>query len=121
MQSLGKRLTRSISALQLLNQSPRLRLGRFNECPGPCWPLQLRTEHLADLQSPTLILQGERESLGRREEAETYSHSFKHTRSSGLSEAENWATAVALGDQFLRTQEVPACRQSGGQSASTAA
>lgn len=29
-------------------------------------------------------------------------HSFKPTRSSGLSEAENWATAVTLGGQFLR-------------------
>ena len=28
-------------------------------------------------------------------------HSFKSTRSSGLSEAENWATAAVLGDRFL--------------------
>ncbi|MFZ4804658.1 MAG: alpha/beta family hydrolase [Synechococcus lacustris] len=82
----------------------------------PGKPLQLRTEHLAGLQTPTLILQGERDNFGRREEVDTYSlspqlqlrwipsgdHSFKPTRSSGLSEAENWATAVALGDQFLR-------------------
>lgn len=82
----------------------------------PGKPLQLRTEHLAALRTPTLILQGERDSFGRREEMETYrlspqvqlrwipsgDHSFKPTRSSGLSEAENWATAVALGDQFLR-------------------
>jgi hypothetical protein len=31
-------------------------------------------------------------------------HSFKPTKSSGLSEAGNWAEAVALGDQFLREQ-----------------
>ncbi|MCP9829323.1 alpha/beta hydrolase [Synechococcus sp. L2F] len=82
----------------------------------PGMPLQLRTEHLASLQTPTLILQGERDSFGRREEVETYrlspqvqlrwipsgDHSFKPTHSSGLSEAENWATAVAVGDQFLR-------------------
>ena len=82
----------------------------------PGRPLQLRTEHLAALQTPTLILQGERDSFGRREEVETYSlspqmqlgwipsgdHSFKPTRSSGLSEEENWATAVALNDAFLR-------------------
>jgi predicted alpha/beta-hydrolase family hydrolase len=79
-------------------------------------PLQLRTEHLADLRTPTLILQGERDSFGRREEVETYDlspqvqlgwitsgdHSFKPSRSSGLSEAESWATAVALSDRFLR-------------------
>jgi predicted alpha/beta-hydrolase family hydrolase len=82
----------------------------------PGKPLQLRTEHLASRRTPTLILQGERDSFGRREEVETYDlspqvrlgwipsgdHSFKPTRSAGLSEAENWATAVALSDRFLR-------------------
>ena len=82
----------------------------------PGKPLQLRTEHLAALRTPTLILQGERDSFGRREEVESYSlspqvqlgwipsgdHSFKPTRSSGLSEAQNWQTAVTLADQFLR-------------------
>ena len=38
----------------------------------PGKPLQLRTEHLADPADPTLILQGERDSFGRREEVETY-------------------------------------------------
>ncbi len=79
-------------------------------------PLQLRTEHRAALRTPTLILQGERDSFGRREEVQTYSlspalqlgwlpsgdHSFKPTRSSGLSEAQNWATAVAWSDRFVR-------------------
>lgn len=82
----------------------------------PGKPLQLRTEHLAALRTPTLILQGERDTFGRREEVETYSlspavqvgwipsgdHSFKPTRSSGLSEGENWAAAVAWGDGFVR-------------------
>ncbi|WP_094510572.1 alpha/beta family hydrolase [Synechococcus sp. MW101C3] len=82
----------------------------------PGKPLQLRTEHLAALHTPTLILQGERDNFGRREEVETYSlsphvrlrwiasgdHSFKPTRSSGLIEAENWATAVAWSDRFVR-------------------
>lgn len=81
----------------------------------PGKPLQLRTEHLAALQTPTLILQGERDTFGRREEVETYNlspqvqlswiasgdHSFKPSKSSGLSEAENWATAVGVGDRFL--------------------
>jgi predicted alpha/beta-hydrolase family hydrolase len=81
----------------------------------PGKPLQLRTAHLAALQTPTLILQGERDSFGRREEVETYrlspkvqlgwipsgDHSFKPTRSLGLSEEENWATTVALSDAFL--------------------
>jgi len=34
----------------------------------PGKPQQLRTEHLVSLQTPTLILQGERDSFGRREE-----------------------------------------------------
>ncbi len=82
----------------------------------PGKPLQLRTEHLAALHTPTLILQGERDTFGRREEVEGYAlspqvqvhwiasgdHSFKPTRSSGRSEAQNWATAVAWGDGFLR-------------------
>ena len=82
----------------------------------PGKPLSLRTEHLAELQSPTLILQGERDPFGKRQEVESYvlsaqvqlqwipsgDHSFKPTKSSGLSEADNWATAVAYGDQFIR-------------------
>jgi predicted alpha/beta-hydrolase family hydrolase len=82
----------------------------------PGKPLQRRTEHLAALQTPTLILQGERDPFGRRKEVEAYSlsprievqwlpsgdHSFKPTRSSGLSEAENWAAAVTCCDRFLR-------------------
>ena len=82
----------------------------------PGKPLQLRTEHLASLETPALILQGERDSFGRRDEVDSYSlsqqiqlrwipsgdHSFKPTRSSGLSEAENWTKAVEFSDQFLR-------------------
>jgi hypothetical protein len=82
----------------------------------PGKPLQLRTEHLASLQTPTLIVQGERDSFGKREEVESYAlsprvqlrwlpsgdHSFKPTKSSGRSEAENWALAVGYSDRFLR-------------------
>lgn len=84
----------------------------------PGKPQQLRTKHLAGLQSPTLILQGERDSFGHRDEVEAYSlspqvqlgwipsgdHSFKPTRSSGRSEQQNWAKAVTLSDAFLRRQ-----------------
>ena len=72
--------------------------------------------HALLVQLYTLILQGERDTFGKRQEVETYAlsprvqlewipsgdHSFKPTKSSGLSEAENWATAVALSDQFKR-------------------
>lgn len=75
----------------------------------PGRPLQLRGEHLATLRHPTLILQGERDSFGRREEVETYplsrqvtvrwipsgDHSLRPTRSSGLAEEQTLEMAVA--------------------------
>jgi predicted alpha/beta-hydrolase family hydrolase len=74
------------------------------------------TEHLAALRTPSLILQGERDTFGTREGVESYAlptqiqlqwiisgdHSFTPTKSSGLSEAGNWATAVDHCDGFLR-------------------
>ena len=107
-------------ASMLVDQLPAVRgclcLGYPFHPPGR--PEQLRTEHLAALRSPTLILQGERDSFGRRGEVEGYGlspaialqwisagdHSFKPTRSSGLSEAGNWQAAAAACDQFLRGQ-----------------
>lgn len=82
----------------------------------PGKPQQLRTEHLATLRCPTLIVQGERDSFGRRDEVEAYSlspaieldwlaaadHSFKPTRSSGHSEAGHWAAAAEAADGFIR-------------------
>lgn len=82
----------------------------------PGKPLQLRTEHLQTLKTPTLIVQGERDPFGRRQEVEAYSlsrrvqlqwipsgdHSFKPSRSSGLSEADAWKMAVHFCDDFLR-------------------
>ncbi len=80
----------------------------------PGKPEQLRTEHLTTLTTPTLILQGERDSFGQRAEVESYAlspsievqwipagdHSIKPSRSSGHTEAGNWAAAVALADRF---------------------
>ncbi len=82
----------------------------------PGKPQQLRTEHLETLQTPALILQGERDPFGKPAEVAGYGlspqvqiawiphgdHSFKPTRSSGLSEAGNWALAVAHADRFCR-------------------
>jgi len=81
----------------------------------PGKPQQLRTEHLAVLSTPTLILQGERDSFGKLGEVEDYTlspaiavqwinagdHSFKPTRSSGLSQADNWVDAVQRIDRFF--------------------
>lgn len=82
----------------------------------PGKPQQLRTEHLQTLRTPALILQGERDPFGKPEEVEGYDlspqlritwiphgdHSFKPTRSSGLSEAGNWNLAVEHSDRFCR-------------------
>jgi len=82
----------------------------------PGKPERLRTEHLQTLRTPTLILQGERDPFGRPEEVAGYAlspqlqlqwiphgdHSFKPSRSSGLTEAGNWALAVEHVDRFCR-------------------
>jgi predicted alpha/beta-hydrolase family hydrolase len=82
----------------------------------PGKPLQLRTAHLATLKTPTLILQGERDPFGKRQEVETYplsaqvqlswipsgDHSLKPTRSSGLNEADTLGMAVTACDGFIR-------------------
>jgi predicted alpha/beta-hydrolase family hydrolase len=79
-------------------------------------PEQLRTEHLRELATPTLILQGERDGFGHRLEVETYSlspqitlqwlpdgdHSFKPRKSSGITEEQNWHQAVVAIDDFCR-------------------
>jgi predicted alpha/beta-hydrolase family hydrolase len=77
-------------------------------------PEKLRTEHLKSLATPTLILQGERDPLGKPEEVATYAlprrlkiqwlpdgdHSFKPRKSSGITLPENLATAIAATAKF---------------------
>lgn len=113
--SLGGRVA-SLLADELSAVTGCLCLGYPFHPPGR--PEQLRTEHLQGLRTPTLILQGERDSFGKRGEVETYrlapaielawipagDHSFKPTRSSGHTEAGNWALAVAASDHFLHSQ-----------------
>jgi len=74
----------------------------------PGKPERLRTEHLETIKTPTLILQGERDPFGRREEVESYTlskavqlhwlpdgdHGHKPRKASGHSEAGNLADAV---------------------------
>ena len=81
-------------------------------------PERLRTDHLAKLRTPTLVVQGERDAMGRQDEVITYNlseqlelawmpdgdHSFKPRKSSGHSEASNWALAIEAMDRFLRQQ-----------------
>ena len=71
-------------------------------------PEKLRVDHLRDLKTPTLIVQGERDPFGTRSEVAMYElsgavlvhwlpdgdHSFKPRKSSGRTERENWDEGV---------------------------
>jgi predicted alpha/beta-hydrolase family hydrolase len=80
---------------------------------------RLRTAHLRDLRTPTLIVQGTRDALGTREDVEGYDlspairllwledgdHSFKPRASSGHKEKEHLAAAVAAVGEFVKSLE----------------
>jgi predicted alpha/beta-hydrolase family hydrolase len=71
-------------------------------------PEQLRVEHLKKIKTPTLIVQGERDPFGTRDEVAGYKlaktvrvhwlpdgdHSFKPRKSSGRTEEQNWADGL---------------------------
>jgi len=81
----------------------------------PGQPEKLRTAHLRDLRTPTLIVQGTRDPLGTREEVERYDlspairlvwledgdHSFKPRAASGHKEKEHLAAAVEAVREFV--------------------
>ena len=81
----------------------------------PGQPDKLRVAHLEGLKTPALILQGERDAFGTRDEVSRYSlskkirllflsdgdHSFKPRASSGRTEKQNLDEAVALVTGFL--------------------
>jgi predicted alpha/beta-hydrolase family hydrolase len=78
-------------------------------------PLRMRTKHLENLQTPALILQGERDSFGRRDEVADYKlspkieivwleagdHSFRPPARSGSTEAQNISEAIARVCAFI--------------------
>jgi predicted alpha/beta-hydrolase family hydrolase len=90
----------------------------------PGKPDALRIEHLQCLRYPCLVLQGERDTFGRRAEVEAYAlspavqvqwiadgdHSFKPTKRSGFSESGNLQQAIAAADQFMTS----CCRDRSG-------
>lgn len=75
-----------------------------------------RTEHLKELKTPTLILQGERDAMGSFETVSDYDlsgsirlswlkdgdHSFKPRKKSGRTEEQNWLDAADSFDRFVR-------------------
>lgn len=78
-------------------------------------PDRTRTAHLAQLRTSALIVQGERDAMGNRDEVAGYElsptievvwlpdgdHSFAPRKRSGVTEEENVATAVAAVSSFL--------------------
>ncbi len=78
-------------------------------------PEKTRTRHLENLRTPTLILQGTRDSFGLPEEVGRYKlspairiewiedgdHSFKPRARSGRTEADNVRAAIALIAEFI--------------------
>ncbi|MDJ0805786.1 MAG: dienelactone hydrolase family protein [Gammaproteobacteria bacterium] len=82
----------------------------------PGKPERLRTKHLAGLQTPTLICQGERDTFGKREEVAHYSlsekiqlywlidgdHSFKPRKASGIDLQHNLDAAAEAILNFIR-------------------
>lgn len=85
----------------------------------PGKPEKLRTEHLASLSCPTLIVQGTRDKLGSREEVAGYplsaavelcwledgDHDFKPRKASGFSQQQHWQSAADSAAAFMRARE----------------
>lgn len=81
----------------------------------PGKPENLRTDHLKELKTDALIIQGERDPFGKPEEVETYGlsnkirvewmpdgdHSLKPRKKSGHTEEENLTRAVELMVDFI--------------------
>jgi len=83
----------------------------------PGKPEKTRTEHLAALKTPTLIVQGTRDTLGTFDDVQGYElsaairlcwledgdHSFKPRKKSGRSEAQNWDEGIAVVCDFIKS------------------
>lgn len=84
----------------------------------PGKPENLRTEHLQNLSTPTMILQGTRDPFGKPEEVESYelsanikvqwledgNHSLETLKRSEISTEESWLMAAKLAQQFILNQ-----------------
>ena len=82
----------------------------------PGKPEKLRTEHFADIPCPFLVLQGERDTFGTREELATIAmpkqplyvwltdgdHSLKPRKKSGITEQENLNVAAIQAAKFIK-------------------
>jgi predicted alpha/beta-hydrolase family hydrolase len=81
----------------------------------PGRPDRLRVDHLRNLRTPSLIVQGARDTLGSEDEVRGYplsaaigirwlgdgDHGFRPRRASGRTEADNWAEGIDAIARFL--------------------
>jgi uncharacterized protein len=114
--SMGGRLA-SMIAVELETEATPIKgvlcLGYPFHPPGK--PEKLRTEHLASLKTPSLILQGTRDPFGTQEEVSGYTlskdiklhwlsdgeHSFKPRKKSGRTMDQNWDQAIKTMADFM--------------------
>ncbi len=87
----------------------------------PGKPEKTRTEHLKEIKTPTLILQGERDTFGTPQDVAGYQlspnisiewlpdgdHSFKPRKKSGVTLEENMEKAVKIISEFIRALDSP--------------
>lgn len=109
--SMGGRMASLLAELELV--AGIACLGFPFHPPGK--PEKFKGDHLASIDKPTLILQGERDTFGKREEFDEFvfsqqvkvsflpdgDHSFKPRKSSGHTEAGNIALAVEQLSAFI--------------------
>jgi hypothetical protein len=79
-------------------------------------PDKLRVEHLKTVETPMLIVQGERDALGNKDDVASYDlsdniqfhwlpdgdHSFKPRKLSGRSQTDNWNEAIHVTAEFAK-------------------
>ncbi len=83
---------------------------------APGKPEKTRIEHLKTLNTPSLMIQGTRDTLGSQQEVSNYTlsdaiafhwledgdHSFKPRKSSGRTESQNWEEGVVAAVKFIQ-------------------
>ncbi len=115
--SMGGRIASMIAAEREAEGAPVagcVFLGYPFHAPGK--PKNVRADHLAGIKTPCLILQGDRDPFGTKEEIAGYKlgkavklhympdgeHSFKPRKASGRTEEQNWAEAVETMAGFIQ-------------------
>lgn len=79
---------------------------------------KLRIEHFPEMKCPFLVIQGERDTFGKKQEVESYGlcdnvalcwvsdgdHSLVPRKSSGFSQQQNWQQAADFAAKFIEEQ-----------------